>query len=219
MKKVNSEMLINAAQNGTVYLGREIKYTQDTILYYCCRNIMSKKKDATTLYMDLILYEKFNLEEKVCPRSLGHRNDIMELEVFQILYGCILSIFISPDNNYYYGIFNSNEFYCVPKGWFHCTYCLAPNTIVANFYGNTFWNDNIEIKPYFQNINDFHVYIKENVGFIAEMRKYNSKIIFNKESNEKLFERIGLLNYEVMPGQYMDMFYSTDNIFDMFYAF
>ncbi len=135
-------------------------------LYMSMRNITNRKlKDGTELYVDVILYNgQPVLPSPVQNRSLGHANDIHELEVFQVLEGEIVSVFIDPCDisTRYIGVFGKNQLYAVPPGWFHCTYISQGPAVVANFYCHAFWNADIEKKPYFKGYNPVSFEIPES---------------------------------------------------------
>lgn len=135
-------------------------------LYMSMRNVTNRTlEDGTELYVDVILYNgQTVLPSPVQNRSLGHANDIHELEVFQVLEGEIVSVFIDPGDisTRYIGVFGKNQVYAVPPGWFHCTYISQGPAVVANFYCHAFWKADIEKKPYFKGYNPVSFEIPES---------------------------------------------------------
>lgn len=171
------------------------------------------------LYMDLILYNSslLTFKSNMYNRSIGHVNDVAELEIHQVLNGKVLVV-IENEKNSYWGIFKKDDYFEIPSGYFHCTYVLEDHTVVANFYANAFWESDIEKKPYTGEGNIYTVYksvnpeeysiykknqllfyISENKCSISNNMSYQnmSKDLLWISSNYKLDKSIFELFYEM----------------------
>ncbi|MED0940356.1 hypothetical protein P4T37_27275 [Bacillus mobilis] len=190
MDIVYSDRIIDAYLKNNVY----IDSTKDEILnylgnplYYCSRNILSRKINNSNLYLDFLFY---NHEQNIFPngtinRSLGHNNDVREFEVHQVLSGSIFSIIKLENNELYVGIFKKGDYFEIPPGAFHCSYILEGPAIVANFYCNAYWECDIQSKPYFVNKNDITVE-KNGESFVLKTRDSNKNYNFHIDSLTEL---------------------------------
>ena len=219
-KKIHKAFL-----DDTVYLNvdkKTIEEKEESVLYYCSRNIMTREiGNNNKMYMDLLMYNSDDdiLYPNALNRSLGHCNDVMEYEVHQVMSGEILSIFKSPEGDVYYGFFKEGDYLEIPAGWFHCTYVTKKNTVVANYYCNAYWEDNIDKKPYFDVKNNICIEKGEVEGEYVIIEKGNEvkEVVTNANNDElknlnmmpysKLFE-LGILkrNYKEEERNIFDLF-------------
>lgn len=148
---ITNRKLLNMYNMGKINLPLE-HFTDERVLYYCVRKIMERENQRNEkLFIDILLYEKAlgAISNNTFNRSLGHQNDINEIEIHQVLKGKILEI-IELNGITYVGIFSAGEYFEIPPNAFHCTYVLEDDTIVANIFGNVSWADDYEKKPYFE---------------------------------------------------------------------
>jgi hypothetical protein len=183
-KIVLTDNLSQAFMEEKLFLSIDKEQQIDSLpLYLSVRNILSRNlSDGTELYVDYIQYnDKDVLPTPVLNRSLGHANDVQELEIFQVLSGEILSIFFDPSDpdRRYIGNFSEMECYAVPPGWFHCTYIISGPSVVVNFYCHAFWGVNIEEKPYFKLHNPVSVELREGKIVILEKRESEVEAVGN----------------------------------------
>ena len=174
--------LLEICKKSDIYLPLQ-NVPEETPMYISCRNFMQRDTNIGKLYMDLILYNSSlqSLESNMCNRSLGHVNDVAELEIHQVLNGKVLVV-IENKINSYWGIFKKDEYFEIPSGYFHCTYVLEDHTVVANFYGNTFWENDIEKKPYTGESNIYTVFKSVNADEYFIYKR--NKLAFHISENE-----------------------------------
>jgi hypothetical protein len=218
MEPVYNDKIKAAFEQGKIFL--DLKENLSLIrkpLYLSSRSIMTRKIGPVEFYMDVIVY---NSGENILPgptlnRSLGHENDLNELEVFQILDGKVLSILKSPAAIHYYGVFAKGEYFETPPGWFHCTYILEGPAMVANFYCNAFWKNDISKKPYFKADNEITVERTDNEVIIKNPHtKLNlSSLIGKKEYHDN---SLTLLPYDRIKESARMHRLVPYNIFDLF---
>lgn len=200
----------------------DITKLNECAIYHSARNILYRNMLNSMLYMDILIYSTDNdiIYHNALNRSLGHKNDINELEIHQVLSGQVISLFISPLGEEYIGFFNKGDYFEIPPGWFHCTYVVSNPAVVANFYCNTYWQDRINDKPYFEIFNDICIEkSRKNNKFNLYRRNYLDCI----EVSEDNLRAINLLNINTFEKIYDENiltknYYSfSDNIFDLFY--
>jgi len=190
LEPVYNDRLLKAISDGSVIVDDNCETINERKeLYYCARKVLCKTDCySQNHYMDIIMYnEEMNtFIESYCNRSLGHKNDIHENEIHQVVQGKIGEL-ILWENRKYWGIFSAGEYVEIPCGAYHCTYILEKNTIVANIYSNVFWEYNLKLKPYFSVINDISV-IKEKDVFYLKNSKFNINIEDRKTLAENGFD-------------------------------
>ncbi len=218
MAPVFTDKIKTAFEQGKIFLdnAENESFVRKT-LYLSSRSIMTRKIGPVEFYMDLIVY---NGSENVLPgrtlnRSLGHENDLNELEVFQILSGKVLAIFKSPEDIYYYGVFSKGEYFETPPGWFHCTYILDGPAMVANFYCNAFWKNDISKKPYFKVKNEITV---EKINGEIYIKNPHTKVNLSDLTRKKEYQdnTLTLLPYAKIKESTKMHQLAAYNIFDFF---
>lgn len=149
LRTVTNKKLIEMLRRKKVFIP-ENHYKDERVLYYCVRGIAEGiNKYGIKLFIDILLYNDAleTIGKDIYNRSLGHRNDVKEMEIHQVLTGKVLEL-VEYQGNRYLGMFGEGEYFEIPAGSFHCTYVLENKTIVANIFGNVFWDNNFKSKPY-----------------------------------------------------------------------
>jgi len=198
LEEITNQALLDMCSKKAVYLSEDF-YADKKILYRCVRKLVQRKNSRQVcLYIDIVVYESA-LEivgKNIFTRSLGHVNDTKEIEIHQVLCGKILELIIYRGNSYI-GVFGENEYFEIPAGAFHCSYVLADNTIVANIFGNVYWESNYTLKPYGQTQNGFsfekcndHLAVRIEGGGYYEFME-----------NHPWVDEVGLLDYKDLPGK------------------
>lgn len=218
MQYTKISKLIEICKKNNIILPTQ-NVSEETPMYISCRSFMQRDIIKGRLYMDLILYNSslLTFKSNMYNRSIGHVNDVAELEIHQVLNGKVLVV-IENEKNSYWGIFKKDDYFEIPSGYFHCTYVLEDHTVVANFYANAFWESDIEKKPYTGEGNIYTVYksvnpeeysiykknqllfyISENKCSISNNMSYQnmSKDLLWISSNYKLDKSIFELFYEM----------------------
>ncbi len=204
--------LIHADRNQIVYLSHQNKQIKKRPIYLYSRNIYERKIGNDLVHMDFLIYNNDIVFDGVCVnRSKGHVNDVDEMEIFQVLRGRIFCLFIDVDNKKHYGVFEEGDYYHVPNGWYHCTYILDGPAIVANFYMRTFWETDLEKKPYFVMENkisiekkDGEITIKERGGGTMGMGEIAGKYAEYRDISNDFYSKIS---------KYLDK-----SIFELFFS-
>jgi hypothetical protein len=218
MVPVYSEKIKDAFEQGKIFLDHDpqLQFIKKP-LYLSSRNILTRKINSIDFYMDLIVY---NSSRNVLPgltlnRSLGHENDLNELEVFQILDGEIISIFKNSDNVFYYGIFSKGDYFETPPGWFHCTYVFIGPAVIANFYCDAFWKNDISKKPYFKAKNEITV---ENNDGKVYIKTSKTKVNLANLLHYKVYQddSLSLLPYEKIKEIVKLHEFDKTDIFELF---
>ncbi len=189
--------LIEAINQGRVRIEdmKDIVYDQCP-LYYYARDIFGNKD----FKMDILIYAtKINTYcSGYLNRSLGHVNDVNEVELHQVLKGEVIELVIL-DGKAYVGQFKQNDFFEIPKGAFHCTYVLEDNTVVANIYNNTFWQEDYTKKPYFETINDISFL---EIDGIVMLKQYGRPMIdINEVFKKNNYKRYAQLDFAMTIGK------------------
>lgn len=187
---VYNDKILKAHKEGKVFLSYNesiINRAYSKPIYFSARSIMERKLADEVLYMDFLVYnnEKSIFPDGILNRSLGHKNDEAEFEVHQVIEGTVLSIIKLDDNVTYVGIFKKGDYFEIPSAAFHCSYILEGPAIVANFYCQTYWGNDITKKPYFTNNNDISI---KTSG--EEFSLYTSKDIIEKRFTVDSFSSI-----------------------------
>ena len=144
---LNSKLRI-AVENKKEYISGDFNNTPEAPLYLSSRNIYKNNHPGCKSFFDIVVYNNQPvLPQGTLTRSIGHYNDVSEIEIHQVLSGTVLSLFIN-NNSIYYGIFSDGDYFQIPAGWYHCSYILYGPAVVANFYKNAFWMEDISQKPY-----------------------------------------------------------------------
>lgn len=177
---VSNEKLLQMYKAKNVFIP-EPHYEDERLMYYCVRKMVEGANEVgKKIYIDILLYNDAlgTIGENIYNRSLGHRNDVNEIEIHQVLSGKVLEL-VEYNGKQYLGIFKQDDYFEIPAGSFHCTYVIEDNTIVANIFGNAFWEDNYEIKPYCECKNVFSLG-KNKDRFLFETED-GKEFILNKE--------------------------------------
>lgn len=162
---VTNERILSMCAEKKVFVPQN-HYIDKHVMYYCARKIMQGKlKNQGNIYIDILIYNNAlnTIGNDIYNRSIGHLNDVNEIEIHQVLAGKVLEL-IEYQGERYIGIFREGDYFEIPAGAFHCTYILEDITIVANIFGNVFWESNYSKKPYY-------VY-KNSVSFSSRENKY-----------------------------------------------
>lgn len=148
LNPVTNEKLLLMCKENKIYPSPHY-YEDSHIMYYCTRKILEGSNVNGKRYIDILVYNDAlkTVGDRVYNRSIGHRNDVNEVEIHQVLSGKVLEL-VENKGHRYLGIFGAGEYFEIPAGAFHCTYVLEDSTIVANIFGNVFWENNYSIKPY-----------------------------------------------------------------------
>lgn len=156
-----AEQLLNAAYKNKLFL-LDDSIQKDTPLYLSGRKILCRKTNMGNFYMDILLYNSAlgTFKNGIYNRSLGHVNDLHEIELHQVIKGKVL-IYIQDGKYEYWQIFREKDFFEIPSNSYHCTYVLEDSTIVANIYTNVFWEHEYSRKPYFSRYNPYSVVCTE----------------------------------------------------------
>lgn len=193
---ITNQKLINMYLKQNINLPGDF-YTDEKILYRCVRKLVkgiNSKQEA--FYMDILLYESALgiISKESFSRSLGHLNDVNEIEIHQVLRGKVLELIIYEGKSYI-GVFGESEYFEIPANAFHCTYVLENNTMIANIFGNVYWENDYTMKPYGECKNLFRFEKRDN-HFAVKIENGGSC-----EFEEDLMgiDRIGVLKYSDLP--------------------
>lgn len=226
LSPTSNKKIFSAFLDDLVYLNlekEEIADMKENMLYLSSRNIMSRDIRDSKMYMDILIYnsDKDILYKNALNRSQGHCNDVREIEIHQVLSGEVLCLLRSPEGEDYYGFFSKGEYIEIPSGWFHCTYVTQNTTVVANFYCNAYWEDNIENKPYFEVENNVCVEKSDSKDEYVLRKKDVNKYVALNNSCKNTFSELGLQPYSnLYELGILKNDYSKENvsIFDLFYS-
>lgn len=226
LSPTSNQKIFSAFLDNLVYLNMEKKDVEDkkdNMLYLSSRNFMTRDIRNSKMYMDILIYNSDEdvLYKNALNRSQGHCNDVREIEVHQVLSGEVLCLLRSPEGEDYYGFFSAGEYVEIPSGWFHCTYVTQNTTVVANFYCNAYWEDNIANKPYFEVENNVCVEKSESKDEYVLMKKGINKSAELNNSSKDTFSELGLQPYSnLYELGILKNDYSKENasIFDLFYS-
>lgn len=222
MNPTYNDRILEAFREEKIFLPCKKELVKDydkTPIYLSSRSIMKRNIKNTEFYLDFLAYNDNGniLPGKAVNRSLGHKNDIAEFEVHQILLGKVFSIFIGEGNKIYYGVFQEGDYFEVPAGWFHCTYIISGPAVVANFYCNAFWASDYAKKPYFglknnisiNNVNEGLMLVTEQMKITLEQLQ-KDKIV---ESKDNIFMPYGDIKELLLIKDYKSV---EQNIFNLF---
>ncbi|AMW99778.1 hypothetical protein [Rummeliibacillus stabekisii] len=221
---VYNDKILKAHKEGKVFLSYNdniINQADSKPIYFSARSIMERKLEDEVLYMDFLVY---NNEQRIFPdgilnRSLGHKNDVAEFEVHQVIEGTVLSIIKLDDKVTYVGIFKKGDYFEIPAAAFHCSYILEGPAIVANFYCQTYWGNDITKKPYFTINNDISIKTSgEEFSLFSSNDKNENK--FTVDSFSSIFNNRNFRDYkELYEEKILVKDYSEHkSIFDLFYS-
>ena len=159
---VTNEKLLSMYNDNKGYIS-PYYYKDEHVMYYCARKIVECKSVMGKKYIDILVYNDAlkTIGNDIYNRSIGHRNDVNEVEIHQVLSGKILEL-IEHKERRYLGVFKAGDYFEIPAGAFHCSYVLEDSTIVANIFGNVFWENNYLKKPYSVNKNEIFVLKKDD---------------------------------------------------------
>lgn len=168
LNPVTNEKLLLMCENKKIYSSSQY-YKDCHIMYYCTRKILEGANANGKRFIDILVYNDAlkTVGDCVYNRSIGHRNDVNEVEIHQVLSGKVMEL-IEINGRRYLGIFKAGEYFEIPAGAFHCTYVLEDSTVVANIFGNVFWENNYSIKPYNTVKNGVIVSCKEGKYLLEE---------------------------------------------------
>lgn len=188
-----AERLLEASYVGKIPVTK-LKVSKETPLYASCRKFLMRESSQGRIYMDILLYNKALglFEDKMYNRSLGHVNDTDEIEIHQVLNGKVI-VFMGKEN-FYWGLFRKGDFFEIPSGYFHCTYVIEDETVVANLYANIFWEEDIDRKPYFTIRNPYSIHESEREKEYLLYKNGKIDTVIKDRENFK-----GLLDYKEIP--------------------
>lgn len=191
-----NEKLIKMAKTQKAYISGNY-YLDKHTMYYCVRKIVRAScSSGRNIFIDVLLYNNAykTIGDALVNRSIGHANDTKEIEIHQVLNGSVLEV-IEYNGRRYVGVFKANEYFEIPAGAFHCTYVLEDSTIVANIFGNVYWEDDYSKKPYSEYKNEVSIsYIDKK--FLYETESGESCLLDKDFTN---ISEINGLDYSLLP--------------------
>lgn len=217
LNPVTNEKLLSICNENKGYVASNY-YKNKHIMYYCARKILQGGNVGAKRYMDILVYNNAlkTIGDDIYNRSIGHRNDVNEVEIHQVLKGKVLEL-VEYKNRRYMGIFREGEYFEIPAGAFHCTYVLEDSTIVANIFGNVFWENNYLIKPYSVDKNGV-IISNKNGEYLYETDEGDSVVLDNslKNINDACCVSYSKLNLEDLTISKEYKVSKTEDIFELF---
>ena len=217
LNPVTNERLLCMCNENKVY-SSPYYYKDEHVMYYCARKIVEGRSVRGKKYIDILVYNDAlrTIGNDIYNRSIGHRNDVNEVEIHQVLSGKVLEL-IEYKGHRYLGIFEAGDYFEIPAGAFHCTYVLEDSTIVANIFGNVFWENNYLMKPYSVDKNEILV-LKKDGKYLFKTDEGISVILDDYLENvkEAQCENYSNLNVDDLTISKKYGVKNTEDIFELF---
>lgn len=217
LNPVTNEKLLSMCNENKVYVSPDY-YQNKHVMYYCSRKILEGGSVGAKRYIDVLIYNNAlkTIGNDIYNRSIGHRNDVNEVEIHQVLKGKVLELVEYKDRRYM-GIFGEREYFEIPAGAFHCTYILEDSTIVANIFGNVFWENNYLIKSYSVDKNGV-IISNKNGNYLYETDEGDSAVLDNclKNINDACCVSYSELKLEDLTISKEYGINKTEDIFELF---
>lgn len=215
IQHVKVAKLLEANYAGKVSIAKVI-VPEETPLYVCKRNFLTRESSLGKVFMDILLYNRALgiFDDRMYNRSLGHVNDVDEIEIHQVLNGKVMAL-ISNTKDDYWGLFEKGDYFEIPPGWFHCTYILEDETVVANIYAHVSWEDDINKKPYFIIKNPYSLYKGDTDKKHILCENNEIKNVIKEGENIE-----GVLEYSSIPRKMFrisNLYGLSETIEDLFY--